>query len=49
MSGLDVQLGHVVSEVRRDGEGFVITTRTEEKFQADRVVVAVPLGVLKHR
>ncbi|MEM9080827.1 MAG: NAD(P)/FAD-dependent oxidoreductase [Verrucomicrobiota bacterium] len=43
---LDVRTGHVVKEVRWDGEGVVLVTNRGE-FQADRVIVTLPLGVLK--
>lgn len=38
---LDVRCGCAVSAVRRDGDGFVVTTE-DLKFRAERVVLAVP-------
>ncbi len=43
--GLDVRLGHVVERVAW-GDGAVVTT-ADADFSADRVVVTVPVGVLK--
>ena len=45
-AGLDVRLDHVVARVVRSSGGVVVHTDVEE-FTADRVVVTVPLGVLK--
>lgn len=44
--GLEVKLGHEVKSIERDRS--LVTVRTEvELFQAPRVVVTLPLGVLK--
>ena len=45
-AGLDVRLGHMVTHVTRSDAGVVVRTEDGE-FIADRVVVTVPLGVLK--
>lgn len=44
--GLDLRLGHVVSQVRWSPEGVVVTT-DRGSFAADTTVVTVPVGVLK--
>ncbi|WP_309101946.1 FAD-dependent oxidoreductase [Microbacterium sp.] len=44
--GLDIRLSHLVTRVSRSGSGATVTT-AQGDFQADHVVVAVPLGVLK--
>lgn len=44
--GLDIQLRQVVREVRLTGSGVVVAT-AEQAYFADRVVVTLPLGVLK--
>ena len=44
--GLDIRLRQVVRSVRLAGDGVVVAT-AEEAFFADRVVVTLPLGVLK--
>jgi monoamine oxidase len=44
--GLDVRLNHVVSEIEYGKQGVKVTTN-RGKFEADQVVVTVPLGVLK--
>ncbi|QII06168.1 FAD-dependent oxidoreductase [Rhodococcoides fascians A25f] len=44
--GLDVRLGHEVTQVRWGDEGVVVTTAAGS-FSADRAVVTVPIGVLK--
>ncbi|MFM9033175.1 MAG: FAD-dependent oxidoreductase [Mycobacterium sp.] len=44
--GLDVRLGHVVTSVDTSGNRAVVITSGGE-FDADAVVVTVPLGVLK--
>jgi monoamine oxidase len=43
--GLDVRLGHVVTGVRWDADGVVVSCGQE--FVADRAIVTVPIGVLK--
>jgi polyamine oxidase len=44
--GIDIQLRQVVRSVRLAGQGVVVAT-AERAFSADRVVVTLPLGVLK--
>ncbi|MEX1125686.1 MAG: NAD(P)/FAD-dependent oxidoreductase [Acidimicrobiia bacterium] len=44
---LDVRLGTEVLAITQRGNGVVVTTRNSE-FEADSVVVAVPLPVLQH-
>lgn len=44
--GLDVRLEHVVSVVRRSTGGVVVTTG-RGPFEAEQVVVTVPVGVLR--
>lgn len=46
-SGLDIRLGEVVEEIRTDGEGVSVTS-CNGVFSADRAIVTLPLGVLKH-
>jgi monoamine oxidase len=45
-SGLDVRLGHVVVSVDTSGDGAVVVT-SQGRFDANAVIVTVPLGVLK--
>lgn len=45
-AGLDIRLGHVVSAVTRTADGAAVAT-DHGVFTANRVVVTVPLGVLK--
>lgn len=47
-TGLDVRLGQRVTAVRVEGEGVTVLAEGE-RFTADRVVVTLPLGVLKAR
>ena len=44
--GLDVRLGQVVVAIEHDAKGVVVRTKAAA-FEADRVVVTLPLGVLK--
>ncbi len=44
--GLDVRLGHVVTSIDTTGDRAVVTT-SHGLFDADAVIVTVPLGVLK--
>lgn len=44
--GLDIRLRQVVRSVRLAGDGVVVAT-AEQAYFADRVVVTLPLGVLK--
>jgi monoamine oxidase len=45
-SGLDVRLGHVVASVDTSGDRAVVVT-SQGRFDANAVIVTVPLGVLK--
>ena len=45
--GLDVSLGQAVAGIDHTGARVVATTASGETFDADRVLVTVPLGVLK--
>jgi monoamine oxidase len=44
--GIDVRLGQNVTGISRTNSGVTVTTSTSN-FEADRVVIALPLGVLK--
>jgi monoamine oxidase len=45
-NGLDIRLNHVVNKIAHTSSGITVTTNAGI-FTADRVVVTVPLGVLK--
>lgn len=45
-SGLDIQLEQIVQRISHDETGVTVVTQNGE-FQADRVLVTLPLGVLK--
>jgi monoamine oxidase len=45
--GLDIRTGHEVSEIVRTGKTVLTTCRNRTQFSADRIIVTVPLGVLK--
>ncbi len=45
--GLDVRLRHVVTRIDTGGPGPVRVTTDQGDFEADKVLVTVPLGVLK--
>jgi monoamine oxidase len=47
LSGLDVALDTPVTDISYDDEGVSLRLATGESVSADRVVVTVPLGVLK--
>ena len=49
LRGIDVRFGWIVAKVAIEDDGVAITSQTGEVFRADRVVVTVPLGVLKAR
>ncbi len=46
-AGRDIRLGHAVAEIDHTADTAVVTTDSGTVFEADRVVVTVPLGVLK--
>ena len=46
-SGRDIRLGHPVVEIDHTGDDVAITTDSGTVFEAERVIVTVPLGVLK--
>ena len=46
-AGRDIRLDHPVAQVDHSGPTVVVTTDAGHTFEADRVVVTVPLGVLK--
>ena len=46
-AGRDIRLGHPVAEIDHTGDEVAVTTGTGAVFEADRVIVTVPLGVLK--
>ncbi len=46
-AGRDIRLDHPVAQVDHSGSTVVVTTESGDTFEADRVVVTVPLGVLK--
>ncbi|OIT37559.1 PREDICTED: probable polyamine oxidase 2 [Nicotiana attenuata] len=45
--GLDIRLGHRVTEVVRRYNGVKVTVEDGSSFVADAAIIAVPLGVLK--
>ena len=45
--GLDVRLGHVVTEVAMHGPGVRVTLEGGERFEAEAAVVTLPVGVLQ--
>ena len=45
--GLDIRLGHAVSEIRWHTPRVSLRCENGARFDADHVIVAVPLGVLK--
>ncbi|CAN0897442.1 Polyamine oxidase 2 [Linum grandiflorum] len=47
--GLDIRLRHRVQSIVRRHNGVKVTTENGRTFEADAVVVAVPLGVLKSK
>ena len=46
-AGRDIRLHHPVAGIDHSGPTVVVTTESGDTFEADRVVVTVPLGVLK--
>ena len=46
-AGRDIRLDHPVVGIDHSGTGVSVTTESGDTFEADRVVVTVPLGVLK--
>ncbi|MDE2803868.1 MAG: FAD-dependent oxidoreductase [Gemmatimonadota bacterium] len=46
--GLEVRLGQAVTAIDHSGAQVVATTASGTSFEADRVVVTLPLGVLKN-
>lgn len=44
--GLDIKLEHVVTRITYDNKGVTVTT-DQGTFQANRVIITLPLGVLK--
>ena len=46
-SGVEVRTGQAVTGIDHSGSAIVVTTAGGATFEADRVVVTVPLGVLK--
>jgi len=46
-AGRDIRLDHPVAGIDHSGPTVVVTTESGDTFEADRVVVTVPLGVLK--
>ena len=46
--GLEVRLGQAVTAIDHSGAQVVATTASGASFEADRVVVTLPLGVLKN-
>lgn len=44
--GLDIRLGHVVREIHYDETGVTVVT-DQGKFEAERAVITLPLGVLQ--
>ena len=48
-AGRDIRLEHPVAGIDHAGPTVVVTTESGDSFEADRVVVTVPLGVLQAR
>ena len=46
-AGRDIRLDHPVAQVDHSGPTVMVTTESGDSFEADRVVITVPLGVLK--
>ena len=46
--GLDVRLGQAVTAIDHSGAHVVATTAAGARFEADRVVITLPLGVLRN-
>ncbi|MYE17207.1 MAG: FAD-dependent oxidoreductase [Gemmatimonadetes bacterium] len=46
--GLEVRLGQAVTGIDHTGAQIVATTASGARFEADRVVVTLPLGILKN-
>ena len=46
-AGRDIRLDHPVAGIDHSGPTVVVNTESGDSFEADRVVVTVPLGVLK--
>ena len=46
-AGLDIRLGHAVAEIDHTGAEVAVVTESGPSLAADRVIVTVPLGVLK--
>lgn len=46
-AGRDIRLGHAVTGIDHGGSEAVVTTDSGATFEADRVVVTVPLGLLQ--
>ena len=46
-AGRDIRLDHPVAGIDHSGPTVVVATESGDAFEADRVVVTVPLGVLK--
>ncbi len=46
-AGRDIRLDHPVAGIDHSGSTVMVTTGSGDTFEADRVVVTVPLGVLK--
>ena len=46
-AGRDIRLDHPVAGIDHSGATVAVTTESGDSFEADRVVVTVPLGVLK--
>lgn len=46
-SGLDIRCGNAVTAIDYGGSSVVLTTDEGANFEADKVVITVPLGVLK--
>ena len=45
--GLDIRLDHAVERIDYSGDEVELTTGSGQAFEADRVIVTVPLGILK--
>ncbi len=45
--GLDISLNTPVKSINYQGDSVIVTATNGEEFEADKVIVTVPLGVLQ--
>ena len=46
-NGLDISLNTPVKSINYQGDSVIVTATNGEEFEADKVIVTVPLGVLQ--